>query len=183
MVFKRLFKIFKAEKGGSSVDYTIKDIKKGFIVEYDLVSWEAIEEFEYDWGGNYKGKEWTLFDGKNEIYLYYATFPSEEISVSKRLNMMKELPDIREDVFHKDEPRTSFAYDRKTWSIVDESPGLMINKDTKEEQEIISWTFNDPNESETITIVRSGEKTVDGYRGKYIQNFEVSNILPRTTED
>ncbi len=154
--------MFKSNKGPSSVDYTVKDIKKGFIVEYDLKSWEAIEEYEYDWGGNYKGKEWTLFDGKNELYLYYASFPSEEISVSTR---------------------TSFAYGGKQWSIVDESPGLMINTDTNEEQEIVSWTFDDSNETEFITIVRNGEKSCDAYKGKYIKNYEVSNILPRESED
>lgn len=183
MVFNRLMKMFKSNKGGSTVDFTVKDIKKGFIVEYDLKSWEAIEEYEYDWGGNYKGKEWTLFDGKNELYLYYASFPSEEISVSTRMNMLKELPDLRSDVFDKDEPRTSFAYGGKQWSIVDESPGLMINSDTKEEQEIVSWTFDDQNESEFITVVRNGEKSVDAYKGKYIKNYEVSNILPRESED
>ena len=59
----------------------------------------------------------------------------------------------------------------------------MINSDTKEEVEIVSWTFNDPNESEFITVVRNGEKSVDAYKGKYIENYEVSNILPRTLED
>ena len=183
MVFDRLFKMFKSNKGGSTVDFTVKDIKKGFIVEYDLKSWEAIEEYEYDWGGNYKGKEWTLFDGKNQLYLYYASFPSEEISVSTRMNMLKELPDLRSDVFTNDEPRTSFAYGGKQWSIVDESPGLMINSDTKEEQEIVSWTFDDSEETEFITVVRNGEKSADAYKGKYIKNYEVSNILPRESED
>lgn len=182
MVFDRIFKMFKSNKGGSSVDYTVKDIKKGYILEYDLKNWEAIEEFEYDWGGNYKGKEWTLFDGKDEVYLYYASFPSEEISVSTRMNMLRDLPELRKDVFDNDEPRTAFEFNGKKWNIVDESPGLMINTETKEEVEVVSWTFDDQNESEFISIVRNGEKSCDAYQGKYIKNYEVSDILPREAE-
>ena len=34
--------MFKSDKGTSSVDFTVKDIKKGYILEYDLKNWGTI---------------------------------------------------------------------------------------------------------------------------------------------
>ena len=63
-------KLFKKDKPTYDVtDLRVTDLKKKFIFDYDLSSWEVTAEYTYDWGDNYFSKEFKIQSDKETLYL------------------------------------------------------------------------------------------------------------------
>src|SRR5688572_23607437 len=78
--FKRLFGKQKAASGQdgneAKIDHEVKDLKKGYILDYDMRTWEVREVSTYTWDNGVKEYEYDLFDGKDKYFLGYA--PSDD---------------------------------------------------------------------------------------------------------
>ena len=48
----------------------VTDIRKGFIFDYNQKSWEAVEEYEYDWGNNDFTYEFKIVSEDETAYLH-----------------------------------------------------------------------------------------------------------------
>lgn len=181
MVFGRLFKMFKSERGsGTGKDLTLHDLDMGFIVDYEMRSWEVKEVAHYDWGNGFKGKEFKIFDGKEYLYLYVD--PSlEELSVSYQVNVNDgDVLASKKSIINTDEPLHVLQYDNKNWIIDDESLAEYKIEGESDWMDLLCWTYVDQGSGdEFVALNRWGEKKVEAYRGKFIKPFEISNILPR----
>ena len=172
----------KSEPLYDSTDIRIKDLDVGFVFDYDLSNWEVQQAYEYDWGDNYFSDEYKISDGDKTLYLSVEDDDELTLSVSKKLKIKALGTAVLEQLMGSQKPPTSFEYEGERYVMEEESPGffhdLANGKDDWEE--LISWTFTNENGEKLITIEQWDEKEFEASVGKYIKEFEISNILPAT---
>lgn len=177
-MFSKILNFFKGNKNNPQIDFKVKDLGVGYVLDYNLYTWVVENEYIYDWGDGYMSKEWRISNGKDTLLLFYDDSEGLEISVSEKINVLQELNSIREEIIHNGVPSKSLMYEGKKWLLSDENPCLYSETGKDNVVEMVVWVFDDPTEKEFISFSQFGSKSIEGYKGKYIKEFEVSNILP-----
>lgn len=178
-LFKRLFGIRKASKGGEDVkiDNTMKDIKRGYILDYDLKSWEVEDVAVYTWENGVKDYEYTISDGVKKLYLNYESV-DDKLSIywEGKINEIwaegKKLMRLGRDMVNQE-----FKYKGDTWYFVGE--GAAKVRSSSETYYVQNWVFENTAETDLISFNLYDDRSMDAYMGKKLPRHAVTNILAR----
>ncbi|MFY0651943.1 MAG: DUF4178 domain-containing protein [Cyclobacteriaceae bacterium] len=163
---------------------TVEDLDQGFILDYDMKSWQVKEVYEYDWGNNNFSKEYLIDSGDEELYLSVENEGGLSLSVSKSVKMRKLGEDIIEKTIKKERPPKKIEYKEVIYYLDTDLAGYFNNntKGTGDWEEFISWDYYDDDEKKILSITQWGEREFEASVGKVIKEFEISNIIPAAQE-
>lgn len=178
-----LFDIFKKDKGPDYDPLNIKitDLQQGFILDYDLKSWEITAVYDYDWGDECFSREYKIVAAGETAFLSVEDDDELILSISKKIKPRQLAEDLPEQIIKNEEPPPKLEFDGKTFLKDKESPGYFKDAKDKSEEawtEFIAWDYYDTNNEYVITVEQWGEKEFEASYGKSIKEFEISNILP-----
>lgn len=174
-----LFDFFK-KKEEIKIDYTLNDMKKGFLVDYFLKTWEVKEVYIYDWGNNFYSREYLIDSGDEKCYLHVEKEgASFKCSLSKKANLTEIDANIRSSIISNDEPPMSVILNGKKYNRISESLAESTEEGSDEWSKLVNWMYMDESENDFISVDRWGEQEIEGAVGKYVSVNEFSNILPR----
>lgn len=177
-----LFDFFKKEKGPAYDPNNIKvtDIRTGFILDYDLKTWQVKEAYEYDWGHNYFTREFMLDSGDDIIYLYIDDNEELDMSVSRKVKVRALDEDLPEYIIEHQQPPKKIVFEGKEYYLDRESPGYFSDEPDNDDSwtEFISWDYYDKNGEFLLAVEQWGDKEFAAASGKVIKEYEISNILP-----
>lgn len=177
-MFSRFFNKKKEEPAYDPTDMRLTNLKKGFMVDYDLKTWQVTAEYEYDWGGGFISKEYKLDSGSDSLYLHVEDDDELELSLSRKAGIRRFSEDIRAHFADNDEPPVSVTLDGTTYHRTEESMGHFRDATREDWSEMISWTYEDDDEEKFVNIERWGEEEFEASYGVYASEYEFSNILP-----
>ena len=86
-----IFDFFRKKDNKPEYDVTnitVADLQVGFIFEYDLVTWEVQEVYEYDWGDNFFSFEFKISDGTRTRYLSYMNDDKVFLSITEKIKIV-----------------------------------------------------------------------------------------------
>ncbi len=173
----------KKEPEYDATDIRVTDIKIGFIFEYDLSTWEVTEEYEYDWGNNYFSREFKLFNGSETKFMSIDEDDELYICISDKIKIRSVDEDLPEHILEHEAPPKKITFNGKKFFLEEESPGYfrdIADGDGDEAwSEVVSWEYED-DDNNVLTIEQWGEKEFEASIGKYIKEYEISNILPKS---
>lgn len=172
-----MFNFFKKKPDYDPLSLQVTDLKKGFIFEYDLRSWEVKEEYTYDWGDNFFSKEYKIFDGSETRFLSVEEEDNLELAIHEKVRMSSFEEDIEGDIIRQQRPPKVIRYKDITFRLDEEAPGYFDDGSGKW-VEFISWDYYDAQEEYVLTIEQWEERTFEASFGKCIEAFEISNIFP-----
>jgi hypothetical protein len=177
------FGFFKKKKKESGPHYdptNIRaiDIRKGFIFEYNGKTWEAEEEYEYDWGDSVFTYEFKIVAPDETAYLYIENDDEIECIVSKKFAFAKLGDKVEQKLLKKGKPPKEIEYDGTVFYRDEESPGFYRNIDNTNWKELISWTYYDDSERLVLVIEQWGENSFEASVGISHNEDAFSNILP-----
>ncbi|MFA0963270.1 DUF4178 domain-containing protein [Roseivirga sp. BDSF3-8] len=178
MIFSRFFGKKKQEPEYDPSDLRITDLKKGFVVDYDLKTWQVTAEYEYDWGGGFFTKEYKLDSGTESLYLHIEDDDELELSLSRKVGIRRFEEDIRAHFADDDLPPESVTLEGKTYHRIEESLGYFRDVSREGWSELASYTYEDDDEETFVNIERWGEEEFEASYGTYADEYEFSNILP-----
>lgn len=178
-----IFDFFKKkEPAYDPTNITVKDLRKGFILEYDMKSWEVKEAYIYDWGNHYFTKEYKLDSGDDSCYLHVDANDDLELTVSRKIKVRSIDEDIPEHIRDHEQPPKKLHYEGKSYLLDKESPGYFRDlADPDKEQywaELISWEYYDQEEKNFISVEQWGEKEFEAALGVMAEPHQFTNILP-----
>ena len=180
MGIKKFFdKITGKEDEPSYFDLKLTDLKMGFLVDYDMKSWEVTGVYEYDWGNNFFTKEYRLNSGDDLIFVHLEDDDELSISVSRKEKVMKMGADVKPLIIKTDNPPNRIYYNNKNYFLAEDSQGYFREVGSEDWSEFVSWEFTNEDETEFINLERWSESDIEGSVGRYAQEFEFSNFLPR----
>ncbi len=179
-----LFDFFnKKEETPSRGEVTVKNLQVGDFIDYYLKSWQVKEIYEYDWGNNFFAKEYKLDSGDEIRFLYVEDDDELILSISEKVNVMSINKNLKHDILEDDEPMKRMDYNGVTYYLSRESLGHC--RDWEDDpnyddswSKLVSWEFLDETEKKFISVERWGEYEIEAAKGMYIEEFEISNIIP-----
>ena len=178
-IFKRLFGRSKNDSQEDvKVDYEVKDLKKGFILDYDLRSWEVRDTMIYRWDNGVEDLEFTIFDGKEELYLNYVK-SNDGISMYWAEKLDAVWQDARSKMRYEPDRMgdSSFVYNGHEFRFAGE--GYARVRSSKETFDMQNWLFECTDGENLVSFNKYEDGSMEVYVGKHLANHEVSNILPR----
>ncbi len=180
-----MFNFFKKKKEEKEphfdpTDIKITDIRKGFVLDYDLKTWEVKEEYEYDWGDEYFTYEYKLVSDSSDIlFLSIENDDILECIVSKKVSFGKLGNEVEDAIKKNERPPKEVILEGKVYYREEESPGYFKNiHEDKESYEFISWDYYDETEKFTLTIEQWGDDEFEASTGIVVAPSLFSNILP-----
>lgn len=178
-----VFDFFKKKKKEPSYDVTnlsVRDLKKDFMIDLDMKTWQVVEEYEYDWGNNNFSKEFVIDSGDDKMFLEVEDDDELFINVSKAIKVFKLDESIPDTVAKTQKPPNKIVYDNNTYYLESDSAGYFNDKSkgTDDWEELITWTYFTEDEKLLINITQWGENEFEAVTGRVIKEFEISNITP-----
>lgn len=178
-----LFDFLKKKEEEPKYDITnlsILDLDQGFILDYDMKSWQVKEVGEYDWGSNNFSREYKLDSGDDVVYLSVENDGELELSISRNIKMHKLGENIIDETIKNEKPPSKIVYHDKTYYLDEDCAGFYndVTKGGDDWEELINWEYYDDDEENILSITQWGEREFDASVGKIIKEFEISNIIP-----
>ncbi|MBX2841135.1 MAG: DUF4178 domain-containing protein [Flammeovirgaceae bacterium] len=157
----------------------IRDLRKGFIVEYDLKTWEVDAEFEYDWGNEYFTYEYKLTCADDSIFLYIEEDDELVLTVSRKIPFGKLGEAVEDGINDKGKPPKEVIYDGKVFYRESQRPGFYKNVESKgESEEFVGWEYIDDSEKFVLNIEQWEDDVYEASLGQFVNERDFSNILP-----
>lgn len=175
------FNFFKKKKEPEYDPLNIKvtDLRKGFILEYDMKTWEVLEEYTYDWGDNYFSKEYKISTGSDVMFMSVEEDDVVEITLQKKIKLSSLEGDVEGEIIRNKVPPKKMVYRGVDYYRDSESPGYFKEENSaKDWIELISWNYYNEEEDRVLTIEQWGDREFEASYGKVIKDFEISNIMP-----
>lgn len=175
------FNFFKKKKEPEydPLNVRVTDLRKGFIFEYDLKTWEVLEEYTYDWGDNYFSKEYKISSGSDVMFLSVEEDDMVELSLQKKIKLSSINNDIETEIIKNKVPPKKITYRGVDYYRDSESPGYFKEENSdKDWLEMISWDYYNEEEDRVLTIEQWDDREFEASYGKVIKEFEISNIMP-----
>ncbi len=180
-----MFGLFKKKKKDEELPHydptniKVIDIRKGFVLDYDLRTWEVIEEYEYDWGNNNFSYEFKLMSDSDTVFLSVEEDDHLVIQVVKKLNFSKLDESVEKALLDNGRPPRSINFNGKTYYRGNEQPGYFRNLDSEEWSEFVSWDYLDDSEKFVLNIEQWDDHEFEASIGTIVGEAEFSNILPK----
>ncbi|MBI9069993.1 MAG: DUF4178 domain-containing protein [Melioribacteraceae bacterium] len=177
-----LFDFFKKDEtpGYDPANIKITDLDKGFIFEYDLKNWVVEEVYQYDWGSNYKTKEFKVNSGDEIMFLSVDDDDEIFITISEKIKPRVLKDDLPEYINENDKPPKKLEYKNIKFLYDEESYGYFkqLHTNAEEDAKVISWDYFDDDDKYILNIEQWGDEDFEASFGKVVKEFEISNILP-----
>lgn len=158
---------------------TLSDLKKGYVLDYDLKTWQVTAQHYYDYEGD-RVDEWELTCGDDMAYLERA----EDDSISWVLTRKIPLSDIEGDIrgymrdHDNEDPPDEVRCQGVMFYGISSAVGSFYKDGGDEEQEFIIWNYLDESEEHTLSIEQWAEDAFEAAVGEFVEEYQFSNILP-----
>ena len=104
MGWKDLFKKDKDTGPDPVTGLTLGKMKAGYVVDYDLKSWEVTAYNSYDWGDGDLSHEWQLKNSDQVLYLELESDDEDDWSLNRKLPFHKLGAGIKEYIMENGDP-------------------------------------------------------------------------------
>ena len=159
-------------------DLELKNLKVGWMLDYDMQTWEVTAHHKVDWGAGSLTDEWELRSGNKVIFLEYNPEDEGEFGISWKIPIGKIEGNIKEHLKTHDDAPGQIVYDGVTYYLDEDGGGLFLENGKGPEQEFIFWDYVDDSEENFVTIEQWGDNEFEAAAGKAAEEYQFENILP-----
>ena len=176
------FKQKKNTENDPISDLTLKNLKIGWILDYDMKSWQVKSCSCYDWGDGDITYEWQLVSHDDTIYLEREIDDEDYFSISRKIPFGKIDKGLKDYIIKNNDPPNEITYENKQYYQEEMGGGHFFIDITKLSietgREVLKWDFEAESGNEFISIERWGESDFEATFGKSVELYQFSNILP-----
>ena len=179
MVWKKWFEgASEDEESDSMVDYKLRAMKIGYLVDYDMKTWEVTGYNTYDYSG-FETKEWVIETSDKVGYLERADSAGEiswTLTESIAINQIAEEV-IEHTIRHEDPPQT-LTHEGRRYRLMESDAGRFHESGAGRGKSFISWTYCDSSGKKVLFATQYGERDFKFVAGEYVHEYQFMNILP-----
>lgn len=157
---------------------TVMDIRKGWVFEYDLKTWEVTEEYEYDWGNNHFTYEFKCVSSDDVIYLAPEEDDALICYVMRKISFGKLDEAVERSIIDKQTAPRKVELDGITFFKESERPGYYRSIDDEDWSEFVVWDYLDDSGKSALSIEQWGDTLFESAVGLIENARAFSNILP-----
>ena len=181
-----IFDFFKKKKPAEELptgDLVLDDLKVGYLVDFDMQTWEVTGYSYYDWGDGDISQEWQLKSAGDLIYLEKEVDDETLWSTSRKISFGSLGAAVRDHLLETGDPPEEIAYQAVTYYLEEQGGGHYYKNGQGPGQEFLQWSYEDENGQRFLTIEQWGEEEFEAAAGEPVEAYQFENILPRETQE
>lgn len=156
----------------------VTDLRVGYLFDYDLKTWEVIDEFEYDWGDNFFTYEYKINSGTETLYMRVEEDDQVYCIFTQKMPFGKLGEAAQYFKTHQQAP-SSIRFEGIDFYLERENPGFFRSTQDEDSVEVIQWDYLDDSGKRILVIHQWDEQDFELSAGIIEPASAVSNILPR----
>lgn len=168
----------KKESFDFTRELTLSTLRPGYMVDYDLITWQVAAHHRYDWGGGYVTDEWELKSAREVRYLEREEDDEVEWLWSRKIPLTDFSLDIKRYFTQHEDPPEELVYQGVIYKLNSEAVGKFHKDRAGPAVEFICWDYMDPSGEKSLSIEQWGEREFETSEGHYVEEYQFSNILP-----
>ena len=162
------------------LEYTLGSMRKGYLVDFDLKTWQVIGYNTYDYDG-FVTREWELRCADDVRFLEAV---EEDGKVEWTWTLRIGIEQIEEDVvgaiIETDDPPQEVRFEGRLYEAVESSAGLQRKDGEGEGREFVNWSY-ESKEGRVLFMSQWGERDFAAYEGISVEEYQFTDILPGGT--
>ena len=163
------------------LNISAKDLKKGYLFDYDEKTWEIEEEFEYDWGDENFTYEFKIHCGDEYKFLHIENDDEGVVcSLTEKLPIHQLDEKTRKKLSKKGQPPKKIKFRDTVFYKTGTHYGYYRNIDSESFEEFVNWDYEDENQEKILQVEQWSDENFELSFGKYVEESEITNILPRS---
>lgn len=168
----------KKEEEIIEINKTVKDLDVGYILDYDLESWEVLASYTYRYKGHV-AKEYKIRSSGDTRFLNVSDSNSLLLSISKETNINNVNPSLRSSVLNN-QPLARVDWNGETYTLKESSKGQFTDDQLQDWASFSSWEYVNTSSSKFVYVSRWEDGSVECFTGDYLKEHQISNILAST---
>ena len=165
------------EEESTYQEYSLSTMKVGFLVDYDLKTWQVTGRGSYDYEG-YSTEEWELQADDQVRFLERAVEDGKAYWTLTRAIGIDEIDgDIAAAIIADGDPPETVRFEGDEYVGSTSDAGLYRKDGTDTEREFVNWSF-EGEEGKVLFISQWGERDFAAYAGLEVEEYQFTDILP-----
>jgi hypothetical protein len=178
MGLRDLFKKEKPEGPDPISGLKLSKLKVGYMVDYDLKTWEVTAHSKYDWGDGDITDEWQLRSGDDVVYLEREFDDEDDWSLNRKIPFGSLAPGIRDHLREHDDPPQEIHFEGTTYHLEDMAGGHFLSGGSGPGRPLLRWGYEDDSGEKYLGIEQWGEDEFEATVGVPVEEYQFTNILP-----
>ncbi len=159
-------------------DLTLSKLKVGYLVDFDLKTWEVKSYNTYDFDGE-RAEEWELDCGDDRCFLERIEDDEIEWAITRKIALSDITEGVREHIRSHDDPPQTLTIAGQRFLAEGSGAGYYCKGGKGEREQMIFWDYTDSSGEKVLSIEQWDEDQFEASAGKYVEEYEFTNILPR----
>ncbi len=158
-------------------DLILPKLRVGFMLDFDDKTWEVTAYHRYEFDQQFVD-EWELTHGRVKRYLERGGEDDDDWSWSQKIPIGALDGNLRQHIIDHDDPPDRITYKGTTYYLDESVAGYFYKDGNRAPQELIKWEFEHEDEEHFVTIEQWGETEFEAAEGRYVEEYQFTNILP-----
>jgi hypothetical protein len=185
-VFKKLFpKKPQQPELDPLRDLVLDKLRVGFLLDYDLKTWQVTTFNRYLFDGDDEVKEWELTSGHEKRYLERGEDDGPVWSLARKIplgTLTTAHGSLKSVLSERDTPPEKVVFENNTFYLDEDTAGYFYPGGTGEGTPLIKWEFISEDASAFVTVEQWGETDFEASASVEVAEYQFTNILPAPPE-
>jgi hypothetical protein len=159
-------------------DLVLARLRVGYLLDYDLRTWQVSAHHRYDFGEGSGAEEWELVSGDDRVYLGLERDDGEEWGLYRKIPIGAVDGDVRRHIREHDDAPDRVTCRGATYYLDESGGGYLTPAGGGDRQGFLYWDYLDRDEAHYLTIEQWGETEFEAALGEPVEEYQFSNILP-----
>lgn len=159
-------------------DLTLSKLRKGWLVDHDMKTWQVTDYYRYDFGDGYGADEWELTSSGETRYLEREEDDEVEWSFSRKIPIGAIDGDVRKHILEHDDPPSRIVFDGVLYHLESSGAGYMHRGGGAEREGFVYWNFVDRDDKRFVGVEQWGETEFEASAGHFVEEYQFTSILP-----
>jgi hypothetical protein len=157
-------------------DLVLEKLKVGYLVDYDMQTWQVTGYCRYTFSGKDESvEEWELAAAGEPRFLERA---DGAWSLSRKISIGDIDGDVRQHILDHDDPPERIVFGGTEFHLDGSFAGQMRPDGTGTPEDVIRWEFVDAAEKTFVGIEQWSESEVAAASGFVVEDYQFTHILP-----
>ena len=166
------------DESDSVVEFTLSAMKVGYLVDYDMETWEVKAYNTYDYSG-VETREWVIETSDKVVYLERSDSEGEiSWTLTESISISQISGDLIEHIRRHDDPPRELTYAERSHTLMESGAGLFHENAEGPGASFISWTYGDESGRNVLFVTQYGERDFKCVAGEYVEEYQFTDILP-----
>jgi hypothetical protein len=159
-------------------EYTLDAMQVGFLVDYDLKTWEVVGYGTCDYEG-FETQEWELRCGDE---LRFLEKDEEQWVLTAAIGVRQLAEDVPRAIAQGGDAPEELHYRERSYKAVESSAGEFREGGKGLGREFVSWAYESADGERVLYLSQWGEREFRAYEGQYVEEYQFTDILPAPKE-